>query len=276
MKYDNNKYYTPEWLIEKMVNKIKELNIEISEILEPSAGDGRFIPYLKKLNENVIAYDIEPDSEEVIKQDFFELDIKYKKGRIVVGNPPFGIRGNLYRKFINKSTQIADYVVFILPKIQYNNNLQGRKRSSLIYSEDLRSTSFDTIDGEHIVDVCLNIYDCSKNDNDKYYHHWMDEDIIFYNFSKVRDKIKIQNTKVDYYINVWGYYQGKIHYTYEKSLMIGILIKNESLREDFNNFFETFYERYNDEIKDISQTGSNNVISKNFIQQKLKKDFYKK
>ena len=274
MKYENNKYYTPEWLIKHIITKIKEnIKDEITEIIEPSAGDGRFYPFLKQLNENILMYDIEPDNEMVVKQDFFELDIPYKKGRIVVGNPPFGLSGNLYKKFIIKSTQIADYVVFILPSTQYDRNYSFKNRCSLIYSENLKNTNFDTIEGKHNVNVCLNIYSTKDNDIQKYDYSFMDEDILFYSVRK--DSLKLQNKKVDYYIDAWGFYQGKLHYEFERIYMVGILIKNESLRSRFNNFFETFYERYNDEIKQISPKGLNSIISKNFIQEKLKKDFYK-
>ena len=277
MKHENNKYYTPEWLIEKMIDKIKEnIKDEITEIIEPSAGDGRFLPHLKELSPNVLMYDIEPDNESVIKQDFFELDTPYKKGRIVVGNPPFGVGGNLYKKFIIKSTQIADYIVFILPSSQINRNYYFKNRCSLIYSELLNDVEYDTIEGKHSVKTCLNIYSTKDNDMEKYNFSFIDDDILFYSFSKYRDKKRIQNTKVDFYINGWGFNQGKLFKTNDKSLMIGILIKNENLRSRFNDFFETFYERYNDEIKQISPGVSYTIVTKTFIQEKLKKDFYKK
>ena len=44
MKHENNKYYTPEWLIKHMIKVIKEnIKDDITEIIEPSAGDGRFL-----------------------------------------------------------------------------------------------------------------------------------------------------------------------------------------------------------------------------------------
>ena len=129
MKHENNKYYTPNWLIKYMIEVIKEtIKDDITEIIEPSAGDGRFLPYLKELSPNVLMFDIEPDDFNVVQQDFLTLDIPYKKGRIVVGNPPFGYKGILYRQFIIKATQIADYVVFILPSTQYNKNNYFKNR----------------------------------------------------------------------------------------------------------------------------------------------------
>ena len=43
-----------------------------------------------------------------------------KKGKyIVIGNPPFGLRGNLALRFMNHSYDFADVIAFILPRI-YN------------------------------------------------------------------------------------------------------------------------------------------------------------
>lgn len=273
MKHENNKYYTPEWLIEKIIDKIKDVIQEpITEIIEPAAGDGRFIPYLKSLSDNVYAYDIEPDSETVTKQDFLSLDLKYKKGRIIVGNPPYGDRGNLFRKFIIKASKISDYIVFILQSSQYNRNYYLKNRCSLIYSEKLDNVLFDTIDGECGVETCLNIYDCKTNDIEKYNFDFMNDDIdllsLYYKDYK-------KDLKVDYYINSWGHNQGKLFYDFNRySYKVGIKIKNESLRNDFNMFFNNFYVNYYDEIRNLSKNGKSLICSKPFIQEKLKKDFY--
>lgn len=283
MKYENNKYYTPEWLIKHMIEVIKEtIKDEITEIIEPSAGDGRFLPYLKKLSPNVLMYDIEPDGEEVIQQDFLTLDIQYKKGRIIVGNPPFGYRGNLFKQFIIKATQIADYIVFILPSTIFNKNYFFKTRCSLIYSKILNDIEYDASGYKHKVNSCLNIYSTLMNDNERYNFSFMNGDILILSpigsgssISKFIESKSYLN--YDFFINGWGCNQGKLTYNFfEYTNKLCIKIKNEKLRKDFNNFFETFYERYNDEIKKISPNGKDSIVNKTFIQEKLKKDFYKK
>ena len=118
-KIENDKYYTPIDLAKYCINKAFEIIGEenITEIIEPSAGDGSFSNQIS----NCIAYDIEPNCNKIIKQDFLKLDIEYKKGRLIIGNPPFGNRGTLAMKFYKKSIQIGDYIAFILPISQYNN-----------------------------------------------------------------------------------------------------------------------------------------------------------
>jgi hypothetical protein len=73
-KIKNDKYYTPPDLAKYIVNKTKEIIGEdnIAEYIEPSAGAGVFLNYLPK---GTIAYDIEPEDNRIIKQDYLELNI---------------------------------------------------------------------------------------------------------------------------------------------------------------------------------------------------------
>ena len=74
-----DKYYTPSELAEYIVNKTKEIIGEqnITEYVEPSAGAGAFLDYLDK---PYLAYDIEPEDSRVMKQDYLELELEYKRG----------------------------------------------------------------------------------------------------------------------------------------------------------------------------------------------------
>ena len=68
-KIKNDKYYTSPKLAKYIVDKTKEIIGEenITEYLEPSAGQGVFLDYLDK---PYLAYDIEPDDKRIVKQDF--------------------------------------------------------------------------------------------------------------------------------------------------------------------------------------------------------------
>lgn len=88
MKLTNDKYYTPPDLARELIVKtIRFIGAKnITDIIEPSAGNGSFSKWFK----NCRAYDIEPEAEGIIKQDFLTLDLPYQKGRLIIGNPPFG------------------------------------------------------------------------------------------------------------------------------------------------------------------------------------------
>src|SRR5574344_173704 len=133
-KIPNDKYYTSPELAEYCVRKTEEIIGEenITEYLEPRAGSGVFLDFLDK---PYLAYDIEPEDNKnrIIKADYLSLDMEYKKGRCIIGNPPFGERNMLAVKFYKKAIVECDYISFILPVSQYNNN-QKMFEFDLIYS----------------------------------------------------------------------------------------------------------------------------------------------
>lgn len=153
----NDEYYTPEDLAEYCVNKTKEvLNLpNTTKYMEPSAGGGAFLPYLPK---DTLAIDINPQSDNVSLGNFLEDDFEYKDGQCIIGNPPFGFRNNLAVKFFKKAITLGDYVAFILPISQLDNQ-QQMFEFDLVYSEDLGKRLYSGID----VHCCFNIY--KKPDN---------------------------------------------------------------------------------------------------------------
>lgn len=133
MKFELDKYYTPIEEAKRLIDKTFEVigKENISEVIEPSAGGGAFSLQI----EDCIAYDIEPEGENIIKADFLELDIEYKKDRLIIGNPPFGKQ--TYKHFLNKALKIADYVAFIMPVTLIGmTEYDGMKEAGLILYEE--------------------------------------------------------------------------------------------------------------------------------------------
>ncbi len=153
-----DKYYTDPKLAKYCIDKTYEMIGEenISEIIEPSAGNGSFSLQIPSI---CWAYDIKPEHESIIKADFLELDINYLWGRLVIGNPPYGNRLNLARKFYKKSIEIGDYISFILPISQLNNS-NHLYEFDLIYSEDLGIRKYSDRD----LHCCFNIYVRPENE----------------------------------------------------------------------------------------------------------------
>lgn len=156
-KIQNDKYYTPPELAKYCVEKTKEIIGEdnITEYMEPSAGSGVFLDYLDK---PYLAYDIEPEDDRIVKADCLSVDLDYKHGRCVIGNPPFGNRNILVVQFYKKAIQLCDYIAFILPISQWNNN-QQMYEFDLIYSENLGKRKYS----DKEVHCCFNIYKKNKN-----------------------------------------------------------------------------------------------------------------
>lgn len=164
-KIQNDKYYTSPELAKYCVEKTKEIIGEdnITEYIEPSAGSGVFLDYLDK---PYLAYDIEPEDGRIEKSDWLSVDLDYKKGRCVIGNPPFGNRNTLIVKFYKQAIQMCDFISFILPISQLNNNVQLYE-FDLIFSEDLGLRYYS----DRSLHCCLNIYKrpmCSLNSKPRY------------------------------------------------------------------------------------------------------------
>ena len=141
-KINLDKYYTSKELAKHCIDVVNRLGLEITETIEPSAGNGSFSLQIP----NCIAYDLEPEHESIIQQDFLKLELSYKKGRLFIGNPPFGTRNTLSVKFFKKAITMGDAIAFILPASQYQNN-QQMYEFDLIHSEMLPIIGLDVAIG---------------------------------------------------------------------------------------------------------------------------------
>ena len=105
-----DKFYTKTNIAQECINLIPALETYDS-VVEPSAGAGSFSNLIK-----CVAYDIAPEGESIIKQDFLQLARPFGEKTLIVGNPPFGKRGLLARAFIKHSIELgAETIAFILP-----------------------------------------------------------------------------------------------------------------------------------------------------------------
>ena len=80
------------------------------------------------------------------------------KKYIVIGNPPFGLRGNLALRFINHSSKFSEFVAFILPPL-FDSNGKGScmkrvKNMNLIHTEEI-SPKFLYPDGKEVNVNCI-------------------------------------------------------------------------------------------------------------------------
>ncbi len=123
--------------------------------IEPSMGEGCFYDLLPK--QKRIGIDIEPVRPDTIKSDFLKWHPTRKGKYLVVGNPPFGLRGHLALQFINHASRFADAVGFILPQ-NFGSDGKGApgkrvKEYQRASNEDLRGEHFQKPDGSK---TCIN------------------------------------------------------------------------------------------------------------------------
>lgn len=171
---DLDKFYTHPDIAKKFVDIIDNIfplkNFDL--ILEPSAGNGNILQYLP---ENSIGLDIEPEAENIIKQDFFEYHSPYdpifNNIKIAcIGNPPFGsgYLNPLAKAFFNHAATFSDLIAFIVPakwnsswKVQF----QLDKNFGLYYSEVLPKNSFLLDKKPYNVPCCMQIWSKSNPNN---------------------------------------------------------------------------------------------------------------
>lgn len=166
-----DKYYTKGVVVDSCLSLLKKyIVINDDLIVEPSAGNGSFITGIKAITSNFRFYDLEPNNDEIIKQDYLLYDyasIKEAFSKIhVIGNPPFGRQSSLAIKFIKKSCEFCDSVSFILPKSFKKDSLKKSfpLNFHLIFEIDLPDNSF-LVDGvEHDVPCIFQIWE-KKNVN---------------------------------------------------------------------------------------------------------------
>ncbi len=175
---EKDQFFTPtevaKHCYEVLCEKLNSLGVDVSEYtyIEPSAGDGSFLKVLP-INK-VVALDIEPRAEGIQQNDYLSWSPTDADGNkfIVIGNPPFGLRGNLALRFINHSASFADFVAFILPPL-FESDGKGvpRKRIkdyNLIHSEKLDAKFYDPTKKDIKINVIFQIW--SKDFNDEEYN----------------------------------------------------------------------------------------------------------
>lgn len=134
-----------------------ELGVDLSRyhFIEPSAGCGWFYQLLPPTRRTGI--DLMPlNNNELIRADYLLWRPPDKRQQhIVIGNPPFGLRGHLALQFINHSADFADMVAFILPQL-FDSDGKGvpakrvRADLKLAYSAPLPAASFEKPDGSPV------------------------------------------------------------------------------------------------------------------------------
>jgi hypothetical protein len=166
---EKDQFFTPKDTSKYCLSKLKTIleshgvDIKNYSYIEPSCGDGSFFNLLPP--DRKIGIDIEPRCQGVIKNNFLNWYPDENNSYITVGNPPFGLRGNLALRFINHASNFSDFVAFILPPL-FDSDGKGTcksrvKNMNLIHTEKI-NTDFYYPDGKSIsINVVFQIW--SKN-----------------------------------------------------------------------------------------------------------------
>lgn len=124
-------YYTPHKLVEFMVDYLKNEQQDFHKILEPSAGDGRFITKLLPVAEEIDAIELAEDKVKDIKNSFSDPIVQIHQGdfmeyalntpekySLVIGNPPYINAKKIEKKSLEKAKEICEQENFLTNVMQ--------------------------------------------------------------------------------------------------------------------------------------------------------------
>lgn len=222
MKVDLDKFYTKKEIAKQCI-ELLDLSL-YDTIIEPSAGNGSFSSQIK----NCIAYDIEPEEEHIIQQDFFLLPPPKGENILIIGNPPFGERCKLAKAFIKKSIDIgAKTIAFILPNTfnKFTNQKIFPKEWKLIQVKELDDVCFEVNGKDYYVPCSFFVWSLVLNGNDLREKEIKEFDdfaflsrgdknadfVLNGNSGKIRETSEVTNPKAEHYI--------KLNYKKAKSIL---------------------------------------------------------
>ena len=267
-----DKFYTCRSTVELCIDLVQEhvtISVENDLIIEPSAGNGAFISRIHDLSNKILFYDIEPDNEAIIKQNFLELDTShftdFPKVHCI-GNPPFGRQSSFAIQFIKKACEFCDTVSFILPKSFKKPSLQKSfpLNFHLIAEIDLPEKSFLVNDREHNVDTVFQIW--VKRDSLR--ETPKDIEPRGFVFTKIRQEQSnpSYSHSPDISFRRVGVYAGKIDTDVEKSVQSHYFIKFTNGKSLVENL---------EQLKQVTFAHNNTVGPKSISKQELIAEFNK-
>jgi hypothetical protein len=134
-----DKFYTIPSYAKKCIEKVFELydKSAFDLIIEPSAGNGSFFNQINC--ENKVGIDIAPETENIVKMDFFDYMPPATEKILIIGNPPFGRVSSNAIKFFNHAAKCATVIAFIIPRTFRRPSVQNKlnSRFHLVYDEDV-------------------------------------------------------------------------------------------------------------------------------------------
>lgn len=154
---DNDEYFTKKeialYCFDIFMKFLKNNKIAMNEyvFIEPSCGD---LSFYNLMPESKIGIDLNAKDNHILKKNFLDFVPKNNKKYIVLGNPPFGLRGNLALRFINHASNFASFIAFILPPL-FNSDGKGSpkkriKNMELVHSQNLPLNSFIYPNGKEV------------------------------------------------------------------------------------------------------------------------------
>lgn len=177
-----DKFYTNEDIIYSLVKEYgSQDKYKKYLFIEPSAGNGALLNVMDKLELKYKGFDLAPEREDIIQQDFLEFNLKdytKRKNIITFMNPPYGFSSNLVVKFFNKASEYSKEIWMIAPKTVKKNSVKNRLNPyfKMISCVDLPKNSFLLNGQSYDVPSCFSIW--VKTDEKQTYNTKITSDLF--------------------------------------------------------------------------------------------------
>lgn len=165
-----DKFYTNLDVSRKCVDTWREIvNPSTNDIvIEPSAGNGSFVEWIKNIGVDYRCYDIDPGKSDIETLDFLKwepclIDNTETSNRSIhfIGNPPFGRQSSMAKQFIKHASKFAASISFILPRSFKKDSMQKTfpLHFECVYECDIPDTSFTVNDTDYHVSCVFQIWE---------------------------------------------------------------------------------------------------------------------
>lgn len=264
MRDELDRFYTHNESVDYVLSVLKNID-SYDVVIEPSAGSGAFSERIK----GCLAFDIQPALPNIIKKDWFTVqqqDIPEHKKMLIIGNPPFGIRGSLAKKFIEHAIQLnATTIAFILPNTfsKFTNQRMFNEEWRLAFYQDIPNKYFTEATGNSIYIPCsffiwtkddtlyphINLRDYKIEKPTEYSFLKRGDNnadfVINGNNGKVKNVQEVKNSKAEHYIKVSENHDAKtiknifeqLSFNFVSSVNGGVSWIN---RDDINKSFDNY------------------------------------
>lgn len=282
-KTENDKYYTRQPEVDRVMQIVRKYIPldEVKEIIEPSAGDGAFCKDIIKLATELGAtyrfFDLFIDDVDtpykIERMDFrnLEKEIGYKRGRLFIGNPPFGNGSSLYKLFRDGSMRMGDWAVYIGPASLWNV-YWGLKGMHLVYTELLGNVEYRGPQ-QLKVNTAINVYKRIEPEEE--------EDFFFDAKKTLENDVLIDKytrdtpSDADFFLVYMTSSKknfGTLDPERKFSQHIGIKVNNKEKFEEIKEFCETFNKKYVDEI--FNKAIGAPRLQQDFVRRKMLEELY--
>lgn len=197
----------------KLVNESVDTNDQ-TRFIEPSAGSGDFLAQVDRRRTRAI--DIMPTAPGIEKADFLTWNGPPRCWRrqhtIIIGNPPFGKRGDMAVRFFNRACSFGDTIGFIVPVIFRKHFIHKQLNAGykLIAQMNIPRNSYHLPNGKpYAINTDFQVWTGNQTQLPDIRHYTppptTHQDFTIYQYNNTEAALKVFDNEFDFAVPCQGY-----------------------------------------------------------------------